>query len=160
MKDVLELDLFKEIVDHYTVYYHLQPLTAKIYALLVFNNCQNGLTFDDLVEIFEVSKSSVSHSVNTLIELNFIEQLKRENERKRFFRVNRNLFLMRLEDVQKRLEREKYITQELQKYRKEHNACLFNHYVVNLYLSHLDEATISILKTIDNLKLHIRNHEK
>src|SRR5690606_42135702 len=103
MKDVLELDLFKEIVDHYTVYYHLQPLTAKIYALLVFNNCQNGLTFDDLVEIFEVSKSSVSHSVNTLIEMNFIKQLKRKNERKRFFRINRKHLLMRFEDAKKRL---------------------------------------------------------
>ena len=160
MKDILELDLFKEITEHYELHYKLQPLTARIYALLVFNNCQYGLTFDDLIEIFQASKSSISHSVNTLIELNFIEQLKKVNERKRFFRVNKDLFLMRLEDVYKRLQREKYINIELQKYRNNNDPSLFDQSAVTLYLSHLDEVTASIHKTIENLKLHIENHEK
>lgn len=160
MKDILGLELYQEITEHYESYYNLQPLTARIYALLVFNNCQFGLTFDDFVEIFQVSKSSVSHSVNTLIELNFIEQIKKDNERKRFFRVHKDLFLMRLQDVYKRLQQEKHINSQLQKYRNNNNPSIFDPNAVALYISHLDEVTSSIHKTIENLKLHIDNHEK
>lgn len=156
MQDILELDLFKEVATHYEVFYKLPPLTARIYALLVFNNCKEGLTFDDVLETFQASKSSVSHSINSLIELNFIEQFKKDCERKRYFRVKKNLFLIRMEDVYKRLIREKTITQKLRAYRKTQGNELFKQEEVDVYISHLDNVTESIEKTIQNLKLHIK----
>jgi len=160
MQHILNLELFKETSNHYEQFYQLQPLTARIYTLLVFNNCQHGLTFDQLVEIFKSSKSSISNSINTLIDLNFIEQFKNESERKRHFRVNRNLFLMRLEMVSKRLKSEKEINKKLKEYRAETGNELFKQELFDIYIYHLNEVTQSIDKTIDNLKLHIHSNEK
>jgi len=157
MQDILELDLFKEVATHYEVFYKLPPLTARIYALFVFNNCKEGLTFDDVLETFQASKSSVSYSINSLIELNFIEQFKKDCVRKRYFRVKKNLFLIRMEDVYKRLIREKTITQKLRVYRKTQGNELFKQEEVDVYISHLDNVTESIEKTIQNLKLHIKD---
>ncbi len=160
MQQLLALDLFKEISEHYEVYYKLPPLTARIYTLFIFNNCKDGLTFDELVEIFQVSKSSVSTSLNVLIEHNYIEQIKKENERKRYFRTNRNLFLKRLDDVLKRLKNEKEINIKLKEYRKSNCRDLFKQDAFDVYIDHLSEVTQSIEKTIQNLKLHIKPNEE
>lgn len=160
MHHVLELDLFKETSAHYERFHKMQPLTARLYALLVFNNCPDGLSFDDMLEIFQSSKSSISHSLNTLIEMNFIEQYKKENERKRYFRINRNLFLKRLEDVKERLIEEKKIYTKINEYKKTNAKALFKPEVFNFYIQHLEEATYSIENTINNLKLHIKTNEK
>lgn len=160
MQHILNLELFKETSEHYEQFYRLQPLTARIYTLLVFNNCQNGLTFDELVDVFKSSKSSISNSINTLIDLNFIEQFKNESERKRHFRVNRNLFLNRLELVSKRLKNEKDINIKLKSYREAAGNDLFKQELFDIYIYHLNEVTQSIDKTIDNLKLHINSDEK
>lgn len=160
MLPILDTSLYMELVLHYEQFYKLQPLTARIYALLILNNCSKGLAFDDLVATLNVSKSSVSHSVKTLLELNFIEQLKQDNERKRYFRIHKNFFLMRLEDVNKRLIREKEINEKLKEYRKEDGDTMFHKNEFDQYLSHLHDVTLSLQKTIENLKLHIINHEK
>lgn len=160
MHHVLELDLFKETSAHYERFHKMQPLTARLYALLVFNNCSDGLSFDDLHEIFQSSKSSISHSLNTLIEMNFIEQYKKENERKRYFRINGNLFLKRLEDVKERLTEEKKVYTKIREYKKENSKTLFKPEVFDFYLVHLDNATHSIENTINNLKLFIHTNEK
>lgn len=160
MQDILKHELFKEVCAHYEAYYKLQPLTARLYALFVFNNCQEGFTFDELLETFQASKSSISHSINSLIEMNFIEQIKKENERKRYFRANQSFFLLRLEDVYERLMREKEINEKLREYRKEQDNLMFNKEEYEYYVTHLDEVTKSILKTIQNLKLHNNSNEK
>lgn len=160
MHHVLELDLFKEVSAHYERFYSFQPLTAKIYALMVLNNCSEGLTFDDFLETFHSSKSSISHSLNTLVEMNFIEQFKKENERRRYFRINRSLFLMRLEDVHKRLTQEMEINLKLRGYRKAKCSELFREDEFDFYISHLSLATQSIEKTIQKLKLYINTNEK
>lgn len=160
MHKVLELDLFKETSAHYERFHKMQPLTARVYALLVFNNCTDGLSFDDLLEIFQSSKSSISHSLNTLIEMNFIEQYKKENERKRYFRINRNLFLKRMEDVKERLTEEKKVYTKIREYKRTNATTLFKHEAFNFYILHLDDAINSIEKTIQNLKLHIKPNEE
>lgn len=159
MQDILELDLFKEVAAHYELFYKLPPLTARVYTLLVFNNCKDGLTFEELLEIFHASKSSISCSINALIELNFIEQFKKDNERKRYFRVMRNLFLIRMEDVYKRMVREREISIKLREYRKSQCNELFKEEEFDFYISHLENATTSIEKTIQNLKLYINTNE-
>lgn len=138
----------------------MQPLTARLYALLVFNNCPNGLSFDDLLETLQSSKSSISHSLNTLIEMNFIEQYKKENERKRYFRINKNLFLKRLDDVKERLTEEKKIYSKIRAYKQTNSKTLFKPEAFNFYILHLDDAINSIEKTIKNLKLHIKSNEE
>lgn len=160
MHKVLELDLFKETSAHYERFHKMQPLTARLYALLVFNNCTDGLSFETLLELLQSSKSSISHSLNTLIEMNFIEQYKKENERKRYFRINRNLFLKRMEDVKERLTEEKKVYTKIRDYKKTNATTLFKPEEFNVYILHIDDAISSIEKTIQNLKLHIKPNEE
>jgi len=160
MHKVLELDLFKETSAHYERFHKMQPLTARLYALLVFNNCTDGLSFDDLLEILQSSKSSISHSLNTLIEMNFIEQYKKENERKRYFRINRNLFLKRMEDVKERLTEEQKVYTKIREYKKTNATTLFKPEAFDFYILHLKDAINSIEETIKNLKLYINTNEK
>ncbi len=160
MKQFLTLDLFKEIAEHYEVFYKLPPLTARIYTLFIFNTCKDGLTFEELVELFQASKSSVSTSLQVLIENNFIEQIKKDNQRKRFFRTSKNLFLTRLEDVVKRLKNEKEINIKLKEYRKVNCNDMFKQEAFDVYINHLNDVTLSIEKTILNLKLYIKPNEE
>ena len=159
MEDFLELELYKEVTAHYEKYYKLQPLTAKVYSFFIFNNCQDGLTFDFLVDTFQVSKSSMSHSINTLIELNFIEDFKNENERKRHFRINKKLFLMRLLDVEERLISEKNVYLKLKDYKMTNSNQMFKPETFDLYIEHLAEVTTSIENTIQNLNIYISKNE-
>ncbi len=160
MHNILKHELFKEVCTHYETYYELQPLTARLYALFVLNNCKEGFTFDELLETFQVSKSSISHSINSLIEMNFIEQIKKENERKRYFRANQRFFLLRLESVYERLIKENEINEKLRAYRKKHNNLMFNEEEYKHYVTHINEVTKSLRNTIENLKFHNDSNEK
>lgn len=159
MEDIFSLELFKNVTSHYEKFYKLQPLTAKVYAYFVFNNCQDGLTFDYLVDLFHVSKSSMSNSVNTLMDLNFIEDFKKENERKRYFRINKKLFLQRLHEVFYRLEKEKNIVEQLKEYKLNASNQVFDAKAFDIYIDHLSQVTNSINKTIQNLNLYINQNE-
>nr|WP_297308856.1 hypothetical protein [uncultured Flavobacterium sp.] len=159
MKEVLNLELFKNVTSHYEKFYKLQPLTAKVYTYFVFNNCQDGLTFEHLVDLFQVSKSSMSHSISSLLELSFLEDFKKDNERKRYFRINKKLFLQRLHDVNERLENEKNIYVKLKEYKL--NACnqVFDIRAFDIYIDHLSQVTDSLDKTIKNINLYINQNE-
>jgi|SRR5690554_649120 len=160
MQNILKHELFKEVCTHYETYYKLQPLTARLYALFVLNNCREGFTFEELLEIFQASKSSISHSINSLIEMNFIEQIKKENERKRYFRANQRFFLLRLESVYERLIKENEINEKLRAYREKHNNLMFNEEEYKHYVTHINEVTKSLRNTIENLKFHNDSNEK
>lgn len=159
MHEILELDLYNEITAHYERYYKLQPLTAKVYSFFIFNNCQDGMTFDYLVEVFQVSKSSMSNSIKTLIELEFIEDFKLNNERKRHFKVNKKLFLMRLTDVKDKIINEKKIYIKFRDYKKSIKNVVFNQDAFDLYIDHLDDTASILTQTIENLNLYISKNE-
>ena len=56
----IEPEIFQDLIDFYGTLFDLPPLSAKIYAYLVFDFEKRGLTFDDLLETFCASKSSIS----------------------------------------------------------------------------------------------------
>jgi len=86
--------------------FNLPPLAAKIYAYLVFDFERKGLTFDDLVEIFSASKSSISTNLNLLLNNNLIQDLNKLDERKRYFTINENFVKIRFQEISERLKEE------------------------------------------------------
>ena len=72
------------IADH-----KLTPLGAKIYALLIIAD-DELYTFDDIVDMTDASKSSVSNQLNHLLDNNKIVYETKPNSRKRFFKTNDN----------------------------------------------------------------------
>ena len=85
----------------------LPPLAARIYAILVLSS-DEGYTFDELMEITQASKSSISTNLNLLISLKYLEFYTRTGNRKRYFRSSgsyiKNMFNERLEAITEELK--------------------------------------------------------
>lgn len=113
----LDKDIFREMVKFYGEAFHLPPLAAKIYSYLIFDFDRNGVSFDEFVEIFSVSKSSVSASLNLLLNLNIIRDFNKINERKRFFVMNENYMKIRFEEIILKMESELSIINKLKDFR-------------------------------------------
>jgi DNA-binding transcriptional regulator GbsR (MarR family) len=113
----LDKDIFREMVKFYGEAFHLPPLAAKIYSYLIFDFDRKGVCFDEFVEIFSVSKSSVSASLNLLLNLNIINDFNKIDERKRFFVMNENYMKIRFEEIILKMESELSIINKLKNFR-------------------------------------------
>ena len=115
----IEPEIYQELIDFYGGIFSLPPLSAKIYAYLIFDFDKKGHTFDDLVETFCASKSSVSSSVNFLLNANLIKTINKIDERKRYFIINEDFVKIRFEEIVNRMKREIIILDQLNKFKTE-----------------------------------------
>jgi DNA-binding transcriptional regulator GbsR (MarR family) len=113
----IDKEIFREMVTFYGEAFHLPPLAAKIYAYLIFDFDRKGISFDEFVEIFSASKSSVSSSLKLLLNLNIIKDFNKIDERKRFFAMNEKYMKIRFEEIIEKMEREVLILENLKKFR-------------------------------------------
>ncbi|WP_337040976.1 GbsR/MarR family transcriptional regulator [Emticicia sp. 17c] len=65
----------------------LQPAAARIAALLLVSD-KLELTFDEIREVLNLSKSATSNALNMLLTLNRIEYITKPGDRKRYFKSN------------------------------------------------------------------------
>ncbi|MCQ4035985.1 transcriptional regulator [Kaistella montana] len=120
MNSTLEIDkdLFCEMMKFYGETLNLPPLSAKIYSYLIFDFERKGICFEEFVEVFSASKSSVSSNLNLLLNANLIIDFTKINERKRFFTINENYIQIRFTSIINRLKREVAILDKINAYRK------------------------------------------
>ena len=114
----LDAEIYQELIDFYGGVFSLTPLSAKIYAYLAFDFAKNGLAFDELVETFCASKSSISASINFLLNANLIKTVNKIDERKRYFVFNDDFVKFRFEEIVNRMKREIKILDQLNNYRE------------------------------------------
>ena len=113
----IDKDLFCDMVKFYGEAFHLPPLAAKIYSYLIFDFDRNGVAFDEFVDIFAASKSSISSNLNLLLNLNIITDFNKIDERKRFFVMNEKYMKVRFEEIIVKMERELLILDKLKSFR-------------------------------------------
>lgn len=120
MNSSLEInkEIFCEMVKFYGETIELPPLAAKFYAYLIFDFEKKGVCFDEFVCHFSASKSSVSSNLNLLLNANLIVDFNKENERKRFFKINENYMHIRFASIIDKMKREIKIFDELNEFRK------------------------------------------
>lgn len=133
MNSKLEIDqeLFCEMMKFYGETLNLPPLSAKIYAYLIFDFERKGICFEEFVEVFSASKSSVSSNLNLLLNADLIIDFTKINERKRFFKINENYIQIRFTAIISRLKKEVEILDKLNAYRncsEEHHIQRFENY--------------------------------
>ena len=87
-----------------------------MYAYLVFDFERKGLSFDELVETFCVSKSSVSTSLNLLLSNKLIKDFNKLEERKRYFAINEDFVKIRFSEIVERLKEEVEIIEQLEQF--------------------------------------------
>jgi len=96
----------------------LSPLASRIYALLTMSS-ENGLTFDEIKETIEASKSSISVNINVLLQLKYIEYYTKPGDRKRYFKVSKYFQLKFLELYLESLEKQITLVDKINSYNKE-----------------------------------------
>lgn len=79
-------DLIEMFGIHFETHHRFSPLSARILALLIVENCKPGLTFDDLVLKLGASKSSVSTNLTLLLKMGKLEYFTVSGDRKKYYR--------------------------------------------------------------------------
>src|SRR5699024_12490942 len=67
---------------------------------------RSGHSFDEIVELSQASKSSVSTNINLLLNNGSVEYFTKPGERKRYFRLSKNYLKIRMENYKHQLEEE------------------------------------------------------
>lgn len=120
MEPSLDLDkqIFRDMVKFYGETLHIPPLAAKIYSYLIFDFEKKGICFDEFVQVFAASKSSVSANLNLLLNAKLIIDFNTIKERKRFFRINENYMTIRFEEIITKMKQEISILDQLHEFCK------------------------------------------
>jgi DNA-binding transcriptional regulator GbsR (MarR family) len=82
-------DKKRKLVEELGVIYEgsgMQPAAARITSLLMVSD-ETELTFEEIYETLNISKSAASNALNFLLNTGRIEYITRSGERKRYFRV-------------------------------------------------------------------------
>ena len=147
----IEPEIYQELIDFYGGIFSLPPLSAKIYAYLIFDFDKKGHTFDDLVETFCASKSSISSSVNFLLNANLIKTINKIDERKRYFIINEDFVKIRFEEIVNRMKREIKILDQLNDHREQEKENISQSERYKIYKSLLEKNIENIENTLKKL---------
>ncbi|KUJ53014.1 GbsR/MarR family transcriptional regulator [Chryseobacterium sp. JAH] len=120
MNKSIEIDekIFQDAVKFYSNVLNLPPLASKIYSYLIFDFEKVGITFDEFVEVFSASKSSVSTNISLLLNSQLIIDVNKMDERKRYFFANDDYKKIRFEKIVQKMQDELKLLDELNHFRK------------------------------------------
>lgn len=146
--------LFENYTAHLEKTYNFPPLSAKIQAYLVLCSNNDGYTFDEFLEIFKVSKSSLSTSINWLLSLNQIEYYHKIDSRKRFFRLNLSYLPDKLEFLHGIVTRDLSFTKKISDYKAKNNLAnlLKEEGILDVYTEYLENSEKLLKETIVKIK--------
>lgn len=138
---------------HFERLYNISPLGGRILATLVIDGCKSGLTFDELVEKMQASKSSVSTNLNLLLKTNKIEYITIKGDRKKYFKAAP--LSQRLKNYLTIVDGEKMLIDKLMDYRKKNISCVqeeINFQNMCAYKEHVLQVEQLLLSTINKFK--------
>lgn len=153
-KKTCDIELFESFSAHLEKSYNFPPLAAKILAYMVLQSSVDGYSFDKLLEIFKVSKSSLSNSINLLLSLKQIEYINKIDSRKRYFRLNLNYVPEKLDFLHELITNDIYYTTRINDFRIANNLNnqIKDSGILDIYLEYLSDAQKLLNETIDKIK--------
>ncbi|KXK38072.1 MAG: hypothetical protein UZ09_BCD002001664 [Bacteroidetes bacterium OLB9] len=153
LEDSVKTTLIEDLVTHHIESAKLPPLAAKIFSFILVNDRPDGFTFDELVDTFHVSKSSVSTNLNLLVQYDFLIQFNKIGERKRRYKLTSQYLEIRLKKIRKDLIREKYLVEKLVQFHQDAHSTFHQDAVIktSIYIEHLDYAIKNLTKTINKI---------
>ncbi len=160
--DETKKELIREFSAYFESSHNFPPLTSKVYAYLLLDCESIGVTFDELTEIFNASKSSISNSLNFLTQIKQIEYYTKIENRKRFYRTVPNNLILRLQNIQEMLSNEKRLSEKLRTYKLEiqNNQNDLNILKSDIYIEHLESVVKQLNSTIEKLNNLSKTHHK
>ncbi|WP_276168866.1 GbsR/MarR family transcriptional regulator [Zobellia alginiliquefaciens] len=146
--------LIEELGVHFETEYSLPPLAARIFANLVVTD-ELGLTFEDCLEKRGASKSSISTSLNLLLQLGMITYFTKSGDRRRYFKIadKSDFFIKKLEQALKKAGNESKMIQKVAAYDQENNPEKYEQYKqkIEVYIECLNQNKKTYQKTIETL---------
>jgi len=133
----------------------LSPLAARIYATLILAS-DDGLTFEDITEAHQASKSSVSNNLNVLVKLKYAEYYTKSGERKRYFKASKFYVKTAMEKYNELFEKEVDIVSKINKFNKQNNPEKFENeksaaVIYQDYLTKLSDGFRKKIKEVSHL---------
>ena len=138
----------------------LSPLSARIYALLILSP-YDGLTFEEIKEVIQASKSSTSVNINVLVQLDYIKFYTKPGDRKRYFQISKYSALVSLENYQADVTKEIEIITTINNFNKINHPEKFSSEKIlgDIFEEYLEEKKQLIERTISRMK-QCRESEK
>jgi DNA-binding transcriptional regulator GbsR (MarR family) len=98
-------DKQRELIEEFGIYQEnngFQPAVARVMGLLLVSD-RAELTFDEISETLNISKSATSNALNMMLNTGHIEYTTFSGDRKRYFRIKssnwQELFSKKMEDL-------------------------------------------------------------
>ncbi|MGJ8665092.1 MAG: GbsR/MarR family transcriptional regulator [Patiriisocius sp.] len=138
----------------------LAPVAARILSFIILTG-KKGATFEDLVQTLCASKSTISTHLNHLQDLNKIEYFTKTGDRKKYFTINKNSVIQRIENIIQEWQEVKELHSEIKNYKETINANVeteeekFDLNFHNDYIKFIDSARASI----EELKTRLLNNQ-
>ncbi|UWX67479.1 hypothetical protein NZD85_02435 [Empedobacter stercoris] len=154
------MDLFCSFSAFLEKTYKFPPLTAKLQAYMVLESTEEGFTFEELLEVFNVSKSSLSNSINYLLSMKHIEYINKINSRKRYFRLNFNYLIEKLDFLYDMISQDIVFTDRIKEHKMLNNSLSKNieNRVIDIYSDHLNQTKSLLGETIEKInKIQLEN---
>ncbi|MDM1523265.1 hypothetical protein HX088_08280 [Empedobacter sp. 225-1] len=154
------MDLFCSFSAFLEKTYKFPPLTAKLQAYMVLESTEEGFTFEELLEVFNVSKSSLSNSINYLLSMKHIEYINKINSRKRYFRLNFNYLTEKLDFLYDMISQDIVFTDRIKEHKISNDSLSKNieNRVIDIYLDHLNQTKFLLGETIEKInKIQLEN---
>lgn len=147
-------ELIEMLSVHFQNSHNLSPLGARIWAVLIMDKNQDGLTFEYLVERLGASKSTISTNLNELLKNENIYFETREGDRKKYFKAAP--FSQRFTRILKNMAFEKQLVEKMIDYKSKNTQkcareqCAMEN--LKAFKNHLCEMERLTLKIIADLK--------
>ena len=150
--------LIEEIGVHFEKIHNLAPLSARIYIIMILSP-NDGHTFDEIIEITQASKSSVSTQLNLLLQTKKVEYFTKSGDRKRYFRASRTYLKNTLNDEMNRTKEEIRVVDKIQEFNSTYNKEKFQRSggVGRLYMDHLKLQKENLERTIEQMNQELEN---
>ena len=151
--DLEKEELIEMMAIHLQNQHTIPPLAGRIWASIIIDGKDQGLTFDYLEEKHQASKSSISTNLNLLLKLENIYFVTKEGDRKKYFRAFP--FSERFVRLLKNMAFEKKLLDKLIQHKSKeailsgNNCSLYN---IKAYKDHLDEMETLTQKILEDLK--------
>lgn len=151
MNKSIEIDekIFQDAVKFYSTVLNLPPLASKIYSYLIFDFERVGITFDEFVEVFSASKSSVSTNISLLLNSQLIIDVNKMDERKRYFFANDDYKKIRFEKIVQKMQDELKLLDDLNQFRKVKDENYDQK--MEVYKSLLNKSIVNIQESLNKL---------
>lgn len=155
-------DLIEEMGVYFESCDTLSPLSSRIFALLALT-MEKGITFEEIQEALDASKSSISTNLQILQSKGRITYCTKPGDRKRYFRIDDKQIINRLDDKIETWKQERNLHMKIINY-KEHAIKLIENpdkeSIKLIYNQHYITFIEAMIENLETLKTNLNNSLK